>query len=70
MAAANIGRGKKGKAKRAEAKYAHQDEEDRQLALQLLDPAGPPTPLCMQDSGNSPHFVLLTTSVSPTIVSP
>lgn len=33
-------RGKRGKAKKAQAKYAHQDEEDKALALQLLDPAG------------------------------
>ena len=39
-AAAATMRGKKGKAKKAQAKYAHQDEHDRQLALQLLDPAG------------------------------
>ena len=35
-------RGKKGKAKKAQAKYANQDEEDRQLVLQLLNPAGKP----------------------------
>ncbi len=39
-AAAAAVRGKKGKAKKAQAKYANQDEEDRQLVLQLLNPAG------------------------------
>jgi hypothetical protein len=39
-AAAATMRGKKGKAKKAQAKYSHQDEQDRELALQLLDPAG------------------------------
>ena len=33
-------RGKRGKAKKAQAKYAHQDEDDRALALEVLDPAG------------------------------
>ena len=39
-AAAALARGKRGKAKKAQTKYAHQDEEDKALALQLLDPAG------------------------------
>ena len=39
-AAAAVARGKRGKAKKAQTKYAHQDEEDKALALQLLDPAG------------------------------
>jgi predicted ribosome quality control (RQC) complex YloA/Tae2 family protein len=34
--ATNTTRGKKGKAKKAAQKYAHQDEEDRELALRLL----------------------------------
>jgi hypothetical protein len=33
-------RGKKGKAKKVQEKYSHQDDQDRELALQLLDPAG------------------------------
>ena len=33
-------RGKKTKAAKAKAKYADQDEEDRQLAMQLLASAG------------------------------
>lgn len=39
-AAAALARGKRGKAKKAKEKYMHQDEEDRQLALQFLAPAG------------------------------
>ncbi|EIE22903.1 hypothetical protein COCSUDRAFT_16391 [Coccomyxa subellipsoidea C-169] len=39
-AAAALARGKRGKAKKAKEKYAHQDDEDRQLALQFLAPAG------------------------------
>lgn len=39
-AAAALARGKRGKAKKAQTKYAHQDEEDKALALQVLDPAG------------------------------
>ncbi|BDA50353.1 probable nuclear export mediator factor Nemf [Coccomyxa sp. Obi] len=38
--AAALARGKRGKAKKAKEKYAHQDEEDRQLALEFLAPAG------------------------------
>jgi hypothetical protein len=39
-AAAALARGKRGKAKKAKEKYANQDDEDRQLALQFLAPAG------------------------------
>ena len=39
-AAAALARGKRSKLKRAKTKYAHQDEEDRQLALEVLAPAG------------------------------
>jgi len=39
-AAAALARGKRSKLKRAKNKYAHQDEEDRQLALEVLAPAG------------------------------
>ena len=43
-AAAVLARGKRSKLRRAKEKYAHQDEEDRQLALEVLAPAGaPPT---------------------------
>lgn len=39
-AAAALARGKRSKLKRAKNKYGHQDEEDRQLALEVLAPAG------------------------------
>ncbi len=39
-AAAALARGKRSKLKRAKNKYAHQDDEDRQLALEVLAPAG------------------------------
>lgn len=39
-AAAAAARGKRGKLKKAKEKYAHQDEEDRQLAIEILAPAG------------------------------
>ena len=39
-AAAALARGKRSKLKRAKNKYAHQDEDDRQLALEVLAPAG------------------------------
>ncbi|CAK0786952.1 hypothetical protein CVIRNUC_010166 [Coccomyxa viridis] len=39
-AAAALARGKRSKLRRAREKYAHQDEEDRQLALEVLAPAG------------------------------
>ena len=42
-AAAALARGKRSKLRRAKEKYAHQDEEDRQLALEVLAPAGTPT---------------------------
>ena len=35
-----LARGKKAKARRAKEKYADQDEEDRELALQVLASAG------------------------------
>lgn len=37
---AALARGKRSKLKRAKNKYAHQDDEDRQLALEVLAPAG------------------------------
>ena len=37
---AELARGKRSKLRRAREKYAHQDEEDRQLALEVLAPAG------------------------------
>ncbi len=49
-AAAALARGKRGKAKKAKEKYAHQDDEDRQLALQFLAPAGERFPACKQIS--------------------
>lgn len=39
-AAAALARGKRSKLRRAQERYAHQDEEDRQLALEVLAPAG------------------------------
>ena len=39
-AAAALARGKRSKLRRVREKYAHQDEEDRQLALEVLAPAG------------------------------
>lgn len=39
-AAAVAARGKRGKKKKVLTKYAHQDEEDRQLAMQLLASTG------------------------------
>ena len=35
-----MARGKRSKLRRAKEKYGHQDEEDRQLALEVLAPAG------------------------------
>lgn len=36
----HLSRGKRAKARRAKEKYADQDEEDRELALQVLGSAG------------------------------
>ena len=65
-AAAALARGKRSKAKKAKEKYAHQDEEDRQLALEFLAPAGThlrtarlqqivSSPFCCQSSGMLPR---------------
>ena len=35
-----LARGKRAKIKKAKLKYAGQDEDDRELAMRLLDPAG------------------------------
>lgn len=39
-------RGKRAKARKAKEKYADQDEEDRQLAMQFLASSGGPSELC------------------------
>ena len=47
MQAQALSRGKRSKARRARDKYADQDEEDRDLAMQLLASSGtPPQPQC------------------------
>ena len=64
-------RGKKTKAAKAKAKYAGQDAEDRELAMQFLASAGAPSPLLLlfllcfsMPSGSSCEVLCITACIS------